>query len=160
MLLSRFAIIPTTIIISLLPGCANQSKEQIGTNIGVILGGLAGAAIGGKRGEDAKNAIILVSAIGGGLIGREIGKKLDAKDREKVSRAAQAALDTREVQTWFSEESGNKGRAEVVASSKDKQTGQLCRKVKNTVVLADGTEIDDDLTACKNSKGQWVTSAA
>lgn len=133
-------------------GCAGKSKQEIGGTVGTVAGAVVGSMLGDGAGRGVRELIVAAGAIGGYLVGQQMGKYLDDQDRAKMAVAAQQALETNEIQSWSSKESGNTGWAEIVAATRDPRTGQKCRTVRNTLVLPDGREVEDDFQACRNGE--------
>jgi surface antigen len=108
--------------VGLVGGCAELdkfSKEQLGTGIGALAGGLLGTQIGEGRGR------LLATAIGtaaGAWIGNRIGAYLDEQDRQHATAAVQLATVTGSPQAWQNPETGVSGRAEVVGTKTTRQT--------------------------------------
>lgn len=95
------------------------------------------------------------SMLGCGYLGGQIGLALDEMDREKMNEAAQAALDTGKVQTWDNPETDTSGTAKIIKTGGAARAGGNCKTVRNTIVLADGSSKQEDVTACKNANGEW-----
>lgn len=145
----------------LIAGCSsleNADKKTVGIGIGATACAAA-ASIFTKNASRFNRALITAgSAAGCGWLGGQIGAYLDEKDREKMNEAAQAALDTGEVQTWDSDENETSGTAEVIPTAPNSQASAAdadCRTIRNTVTLADGSEKQDEVTACRNASGRW-----
>lgn len=73
--------------VTVLGGCANVSKEQMGTAIGSIAGAVVGKQLGGKNG-------MIVGALAGGLLGNRIGANMDEQDRKTLAALELKALET------------------------------------------------------------------
>ena len=74
--------IAIVLIAILLAACAN--KEEQGTAVGAVAGGLLGSAMGRGNG---KIAGALVGAVAGGIVGSAIGRSMDNQDRILAQRA-------------------------------------------------------------------------
>jgi len=100
------------LIISLLTGCATTNgtafnKQQAGTAIGAVVGGVAGMFVGSGTGQIVA---ILVGTAVGGLIGNQLGAWLDEKDLAAISEASANALvsaPTGQDVVWRNNENGN-----------------------------------------------------
>lgn len=139
-------------------GCAqleNTDNTTAGKTIGAVACGTAGLWLSRNANKLSKGLITAGSAIGCGWLGGQIGAYLDEKDREKMNEAAQAALDTGEVQTWGDTESDTSGTAQIVPTAAAVPNRSECQTVRNTIVLANGSEKQEDVTACKGANGQW-----
>lgn len=73
--------------VAVLVGCANVSKEQVGTAVGAIAGAVVGKKLGGDSG-------MVLGALVGGALGNRIGAHLDEQDRQKLAALEQQALAT------------------------------------------------------------------
>ena len=97
----------------LLAACAN--KEEQGTAVGAVAGGLLGSAMGRGNG---KIAGALVGAVAGGIVGSAIGRSMDQQDRMLAQRAELDAFERgrqgRPV-AWRNPENGRYG--EVIRAS-------------------------------------------
>ena len=68
---------------TLVTGCSTPPDKQ---QIGLVTGGVAGAAIGSLfGGGSGKVVATAVGAVGGALIGSEIGKSMDQKDKQNTT---------------------------------------------------------------------------
>lgn len=143
-----------------LPGCAqleNTDSQTIGASVGAVACGTVGAVLTKNSSKLTRTLATAGAALGCGFIGSQIGSYLDAQDKQKMEDAAQAALATGKPQAWASPNSKTSGTATIIPSSTETRTddGGKCRTVRNAVVLADGTERQEDLVACESAEGQW-----
>ncbi|WP_347990341.1 SH3 domain-containing protein [Methylomonas sp. AM2-LC] len=99
------------LILSMLSGCATNgtalNKQEIGTGIGAVLGGVAGSFVGNGAGKAV--AVVLGTAVGG-FVGNQVGAWLDEKDQEAISQASANALvsaPTGQDVVWRNPENGN-----------------------------------------------------
>ena len=126
------------------------NKEEIGTAVGLIGGGIIGSTIGGGTGQ-------VVATIGGaaigGLLGNYVGSSLDAKDRAAHDRAAQRALESGRTRSWKDSRSGNYGSI-APASGYTNDAGNLCREYNQTIYIG-GHKHYGRGTACRNPDGTW-----
>lgn len=136
----------------------DTSKQTYGEIVGMKLC-RAGARYLPTEGKSLLSSLgvstIGASALGCRYIGGQIGLALDEMDREKMNEAAQAALDTGKVQTWDNPETDTSGTAKIIKTGSAAKGGGDCKTVRNTLVLADGTRKQEDVTACKNTDGEW-----
>jgi surface antigen len=96
-------------------GCSAEGGKQ-GT--GAIIGGVAGALLGNViAGRGSRTLGTLLGGAAGAAAGSAIGCKLQKNDRDKAERAAQAALDSGENQSWSNDETGASGHVEVTDAS-------------------------------------------
>ncbi len=128
------------------------TKQTIGTGVGAIGGGLLGSQIGhgsGKLWATGAGAVL------GALVGSEIGKSLDNADKAAMAnanaRANSAPLGT--PIAWNNPQSGNSG---TVTPIRDGSTasGDYCREYQQTVVVGGQTQQAYG-TACRSPDGQW-----
>ena len=138
-----------------LPGCSEDAggKEVGGMMLGAAAGGLLGAQFGGGSGT-----ILMATAgvIAGGLLGRNVGRKMDNKDKAEAQGAQQYSLDqTRSGQTtsWNNPNSGNSGTYKP-ARTYQNSAGQYCREFEQTVTIGGKTEKAHG-TACRQPDGSW-----
>ena len=132
-----------------------DSKEEKGTGIGGILGGV----IGNKLGKDKNKELwTIVGVAAGAFIGNRIGKNLDQKDKEKLAEATIKAAETGENQEWENTESGKVGQAKIVQASVDTDTDKNsnCREIEQSVALDDGSVVTEKVKACKGEDGSWA----
>lgn len=144
------------VICMALAGCETMSKQQMGTGVGAIAGGILGTQIGGGTGK-------IIATVGGaalgGLLGSQLGKYLDTQDKSKADAASRQALETGRTQTWTNPETGVRGTVQVVNTpnrSKPVAAGtpaRQCRTTKHDIVLKDGSTRTEDVTACKGPNG-------
>ncbi len=142
-------LLPTTLI-----GCGpgGLSNADAGTGIGAVAGGLLGSQVGSGSGRVAAT---MVGAFIGGIVGHEIGKRMDAVDRQLASRAEYQALENgrsgRPV-PWRNPESGHYG--EIVPESPYKLGNRHCRRYTHTIYI-DGRPQTLRGRACRNPDGTW-----
>ena len=144
-------------IVLLLAGCATM-QQGIENNpkavLGSLLGAGAGAGIAALAGGNP--AVIIGSALAGGLLGGYIGNRLDTRDKAMAAEAAQRAFDnnpTGQASVWNNPDSGHSGS---VTPTKTYQlaTGQYCRMYTQTINI--GNEPQQTYgTACRQPDGSW-----
>jgi len=128
----------------------NNPKAVLGSVIGA--GGGAGiAALAG-----AGPGWIVGSAIMGGLLGGYIGHRLDNRDKQMATAAAQQAFEqnrTGQAAVWNNPDSGNSGS---ITPTKTYQlaNGQYCRQYQQTIVVG-GEQHQAYGTACRQADGTW-----
>lgn len=133
-------------------GCAGvdiSSKEEIGKQLGMVIGGVAGASA--PVNKKYRDFAITGGAIGGMLLGGYLGKNLDEQDREKMTAAAQEALASGKKQSWSSSAKKTYGTAEIIANSKEAPSE--CKTVRSTVSLPDGKQSSQNEVACPDGNG-------
>ena len=85
-------------------------KETIGQVLGGVGGALIGSQIGGGKG---KLVAVTAGALGGLFVGGEIGKQLDARDRQGIAETGQQALNTGQSTSWTNPNTGTTSTARV-----------------------------------------------
>ena len=155
--------------IVVLTGCENLdaiTKQHVGTAIGVA----AGIGVGSRIGKGSGRVAATVVGAGiGGWIGNRIGAYLDEQDQGNMRMATQKAAMTGQAQQWSNPNTGISGRAEIVRTTTNRQqtstsstypgtapAARLCRTIRQTIVLADGTEQEEMITSCQGSNGWEV----
>ena len=136
-----------------LAGCGpNATKEDSGTVVGAIAGGVIGNQFGRGGGRVAAT---VAGAVVGGIVGNEIGRSHDARDRELARQAEFDAWERgppgRPVR-WRNPDNGRYG--EVVADDYYKRGGADCRDFTHRVYI-DGRPQAMRGTACRNPDGTW-----
>jgi surface antigen len=129
-----------------------ETKQESGTVVGAIAGGL----IGNQFGKGAGRAFATVAgAMVGGIVGSEIGRSLDQRDRELARQAEMDAWERgvpgRPVR-WRNPDNGRYG--EIVADDYYDRGGARCRNFVHRVWI-DGTPQVLRGTACRNPDGTW-----
>ncbi|HSR54694.1 MAG TPA: RT0821/Lpp0805 family surface protein [Alphaproteobacteria bacterium] len=154
----HFAKIAVVLLMSIgLIACESNPgpKQQGGTVVGAVAGGLLGSTIGGGRGQVAA---IAVGAVLGGIIGSEVGKSLDRADRAYMHRTTQRSLEygrTGETSTWVNPDNQHAGSVTPTRTlpPDQGQTGP-CREFQQTVTI-DGRSERAYGTACRQADGSW-----
>lgn len=150
---------------SLLYGCAQPggpgvtqggqgfNKQEAGTVLGAVGGGIVGSNIGKGKGAIAAT---IGGALLGGLLGNQVGASLDNADRVAYSQAAQTAFnDGGNGQTlpWNNPKSGNSGSITPKNYYQNSQ-GQYCREYTQTINVGGKTQSGYG-TACRQPDGSW-----
>ena len=128
-------------------GCG--TREQSGTAIGAVAGGLIGSQFGGGPGE--RIAAGLAGAAIGGLIGNAIGRDLDEQDRRRAYEAEQVVWMEGRRSEWRSE----KAYGYVEPRRTYHRGAVLCREYAHTVYIQ-GNPRTAVGTACRNPDGTWT----
>jgi len=115
-----------------LTGCAMNgegwaNKQQIGSVLGAVAGGLLGSTIGGGSG---RTIAIIAGALAGGLLGNTIGASLDERDRQALAASTQEALVSGKAVDWQSAHSGATARITPVSSKTVDQQADVKRSPK------------------------------
>ena len=139
-----------TLLASLsLVGCADMSKQDVGTVSGAVAGGLLGSTIGHGSG---KLMAVGIGTLAGAFIGGSIGKSMDDTDRLKMQRA----LETNSVGQPAYWQNANNGTKYTVVPVKNVQVqgNKYCREYRTTAVIA-GKQQEMYDTACRQPDGSW-----
>jgi surface antigen len=149
---------------SLLPitGCETIERET-GLNRSTQTGAAAGAAFGGIVAAlaDANPAWIAASVILGGVAGGAIGNKLGKDDAQRHASNNLHSLDTlAEGQTskWSNSQTGHYGSTTVRRVSR-RDDGTVCKSYTETVHAGSET-VTRDATACRAHGGSWKQASA
>lgn len=132
------------------PGQIGLNKTTAGALIGAIGGGLLGGQLGSGKGQLATTAI---GVLGGALAGGYIGRQLDEADRASMSRTEQRALAQNREIAWRNPDTGH-GGAVTPLRTYQTQAGRTCRDYERTVVV-EGRPAPAYATACRNAVGEW-----
>ena len=133
-----------------LTACAN--KQEGGTVVGAVAGGLIGNQFGKGSG---KVLATVAGAVVGGLVGSEIGKSMDKQDQILAQQAELAALErgqSGQATPWRNPDNGRYG--EVVPSKPYRRGPDDCRDYTHTIYI-DGRPQSMRGTACRNGDGTW-----
>lgn len=132
----------------LLSGCAEMSKQDVGTLGGGVVGGLIGSQFGGGVGKVAAAA---GGALVGAYLGGQIGRTMDRLDQMEMQRALETAPTGKAV-VWQNPDSGN--RYTVVPTRTYHNQQQACREY-TTHALIGGKTQEIHGRACRQSDGAW-----
>lgn len=146
----RIAFCAAAIVALPLAACGPEgSRQQSGTVIGAVAGGIIGNQFGSGKGKALATA---TGVVVGGLIGSEIGRDLDEADRRAALAAESRALEYDEESNWRNEETGHYGTIRPRRSYK--RAGRVCREYEHRVYIDDEPEILVG-TACRQPDGSW-----
>ena len=151
-----FARLGAVLIVSLgLVACAQDAgpKQQGGTVVGAVAGGLLGSTIGKGRGQVAA---IAIGAVLGGIVGSEVGKSLDKADRAYMHRTTQESLEygrSGETSSWVNPDNQHSGTVTPTRTVRV-ESGGPCREFQQTVTI-DGRSERAYGTACRQADGSW-----
>ncbi len=145
-------LVMTAFISACAQGQDNQ-KQTLGTLLGAGAGALLGSQVGSGKG---KLAAVAVGALGGAFLGMELGKSLDAADRQKAGDAQQTALENNrsgQSTAWRNPDTGHSG---TVTPKPAVQTasGEFCREYEHEIKVDGRTEVANG-TACRQADGSW-----
>lgn len=140
-------------ITATLPGCADMSKQDVGTVSGAAIGGLVGSRFGGGSGQVLATG---VGVLAGALIGGAIGKNMDDADRMKMNNA----LESNQVGQpayWQNQKTGNSYTV-VPTKNVTLDGNPYCREYRSTANIA-GKKQQIYGTACRQPDGTWQTQS-
>ncbi len=148
----RFALLLVALVAPLaLMGC--ESKQDTGTVVGAVAGGVLGNQFGRGGGRVAST---MVGAVIGGIVGNEIGRSLDQRDRALAQQAEMDAWERgqsgRPVR-WRNPDNGRYG--EVIPEAPYRRGSADCRDYVHKVYI-DGRPQAMRGTACRNPDGTWT----
>ena len=138
-------------------GCETIERET-GFNRSTQMGAAGGAAFGGIVAAlaNANPAWIAASVILGGVAGGAIGNHMGREDAERHARANLGALDTLgqgQTESWSNSHSGNHGST-TVTRVVNRDNGQTCKSYRETIHTTAET-ITKEGTACRAPGGTW-----
>lgn len=135
------------------PGAVGEAnKTTAGTVVGAVGGGLLGSQIGHGSGQ---LAAVAAGTLLGAFIGHQVGESLDRADIEYARRAQDQAYAAPIGQRiiWSNPQSGNGGTVTPMREGND-STGHYCREYQSTVTVGGKTEQAYG-TACRQPDGTW-----
>lgn len=129
------------------------NKQDFGTVIGAVGGGVLGSQIGGGSG---KTAATIAGALIGGAIGNSFGASLDKADQVYADRAGQSALETGQPGQSFPWQNAKTGNSGVIVPSNYYQAndGRYCREFTQRINVGGKTQ-EGYGTACRQPDGSW-----
>ncbi len=146
------AFIAVLLIPGLLSACGPGRKQDTGTIVGAVAGGLIGSQVGKGKGQVPA---AIVGAFLGGVIGNEIGSRMDESDRRAAMQAQYRALEFGAPGTatpWRNPQNGHHGT--IVPGQPYQNTGQHCRDYTHTIYINGQPETARG-RACRNPDGTW-----
>lgn len=131
---------------AILASCsAPPSKQQVG----LVTGGVAGAAIGSLFGGGSGKVVATgVGAVGGALIGSEIGKSMEAKDQQITTLSMNNGL---QESSWKNQQTGITYTVKPNPTMYVNNQGLVCRNF-NIAMDDQGHTQSMPGTACQNPK--------
>ena len=140
---------------------ASGCNKELGGQLGQIAGNIGGSYLS-RTGIPGTESISDVTSNMGGLIGEEIARYLDARERQQAEAAARQAINSNAVgpgstRTWSSQTNpGVSGGSTVIAQSTGAD-GRECRTQRNFVNVK-GKDVEQTETLCRDPKtGVWAT---
>ena len=155
---STRAALVAAMLASTLSACANPNaplltNADMGTVIGAVAGGAAGARFGAGEG---KIGMAIAGTMLGAWAGREITARLTQQDIYAAEQSTQQVLDTypdRQTGQWSNPNTGVYGTVTPVQTYRTAQ-GQDCRQYQQSVWI-DGRNETANGTACRQPDGSW-----
>jgi surface antigen len=153
------AITAFVLIVALLAASScTQLTQGVEDNPKAVLGALGGAALGGGIAALAGGGTgaIVGATLGGALLGGFIGNRLDARDKQMATQAAQKAFEssqTGQPSVWNNPDTGNSGS---ITPTRTYQlaNGTYCRQYEQTITVS-GEQHQAYGTACRQPDGTW-----
>lgn len=137
----------------LLSACSGSFNKQ---DSGTVIGALAGGILGNQVGKGSGKVLATVAgAVVGGIVGSEIGKSLDENDRRAAAEAEYYALEKGQsgnATPWRNPDSGRHGV--IVPSKPYEMSGRNCRNYTHTIYINGEPQIMKG-TACRGADGTW-----
>ena len=153
---SVFAILSILLLSS---ACeTTEPNKDAGAVLGMIIGGLAGAAIGDSSAGSGVGAVI--GAAIGGIAGAAIGAKLDEADRliAEAAKTTALSLPTGNKVEWRSKENTSVHGFATPTTNDTNEEGNSCRTVRQ-VAFINGEEMEETTEFCRvGDTGRWVSS--
>lgn len=146
------AIFASMLVAALVSACGPGRKQDTGTLVGAVAGGLIGSQIGKGSGQVPA---AIVGAFLGGAIGNSIGARLDEADRRAAMEAQYRALEYGSPGTptpWRNTRSGHHGT--IVPGQPYQTAGRHCRDYTHTIYVSGQPETLRG-RACRNPDGTW-----
>lgn len=140
-----------------LSACAQGGRlnnQTIGAGLGAVGGALIGSTIGSGGGN---TAAIIVGGLIGALVGSEIGRSMDERDRLIAAQTTNAALESGAsggAVEWRNPESGATGFV-TPAEPFYNDSGDVCREYTHSVIIEGRRETVRGV-ACRNDDGTWT----
>ena len=126
------------------------------TDVATVVGGVAGAFLGGQFGDGrGKTIASIAGGLAGAWAGRSIANHLTLHDQAQYRQAETVAhsAPVGETVEWFNPESGNQG---TITPTREGQStaGRYCREYQQTVTIGGQTE-EAYGQACRQPDGSW-----
>jgi len=132
-----------------LVGCADMTKQDVGTVSGGVVGGLLGSQFGGGSG---KLLAVGAGALAGAFLGGAIGKNMDDNDKREMNHALESNS-IGQPAYWQNQKTGT--HYTVVPTRNVSVDGnQYCREYRSTAII-DGKNQQVYGTACRKPDGSW-----
>lgn len=142
-------------VVATLMGCQSMGpKETLGTGVGALVGGVVGNQFGGGSGR----AVFTTAGVFlGGMMGRDVGKSLDAVDRSLARQSVSRSLEYSPNNTKTSWQNPNTGNSGYTIPTNTYQVNNVyCREYHHVMKVA-GKRQQVYGTACRQPDGTWQT---
>jgi surface antigen len=149
----RLARVCALVIPVALLGAGCETKQDTGTLVGAVAGGVIGNQFGKGGGRVAST---MIGAVVGGIVGNEIGRSLDVRDRQLAQQAEIDAWERGQAGRpvrWRNPDNGRYG--EVIPEAPYRRGSADCRDFTHKVYI-DGRPQAMRGTACRNPDGTWT----
>lgn len=135
-----------------LSGCADYGqREQTGMVIGGALGGLLGSQAVNTRHDQWRTAAIIVGSLAGAAIGGSIGRSMDDVDRMKTGQTLEAVR-TGVTSRWRNPDTGY--QYSVTPTKTFETAAGPCREYTINALIGGKQEVVYG-TACRQADGSW-----
>ena len=146
------------LLLSLTTASCTQLSQGVQDNPKALLGALGGAALGGGIAALAGGGTgaIVGATLGGALLGGFIGNRLDARDKQMATQAAQKAFESSQTgkpTLWNNPDSGNSGSI-TPTRTYELANSTYCREYHQTITVS-GEQHQAYGTACRQPDGTW-----
>jgi surface antigen len=130
-------------------GCANMTKQDVGTVTGGVAGGLLGSTVGQGSG---RILAIAAGTLAGAYIGGAVGKSMDDTDRLKMNQA----LENNQLNqpSYWKNNRTDTNYQVVPVKNVTVEGNQYCREYR-TVAYIGGKKQQMYGTACRQPDGSW-----
>jgi len=135
-------------------GCANMTKQDVGTVSGGVLGGLLGSQFGKGGGQ---LLAVGAGALAGAYLGGAIGKNMDDTDRARMSQALESNQ-AGQPAYWQNDRTGSSYTV-VPTKNVTVHGNPYCREYRTTANIA-GKKQQLYGTACRQKDGTWKISSS
>lgn len=130
-------------------GCADMSKQDVGTVSGAVAGGLLGSQFGGGGG---KLVAVGLGTMAGAFLGGSIGKSMDDVDKMKMERALESNS-VGQPAYWQNSKTGTNYTV-VPVRNMTHNGNKYCREYRTTAVIGGKSEQVYG-KACRQPDGSW-----
>jgi surface antigen len=152
------AVVAIVLALAVVTSSCTELSQGVQDNPKAVLGALGGAALGGGIAALAGGGTgaIVGATLGGALLGGFVGNRLDARDKQMASQAAQKAFEdgrSGQASAWNNPDTGNSGS---VTPTRTYQlaNGTYCREYHQTITVS-GEQHQAYGTACRQPDGTW-----